>query len=69
MSTDIEGKELAIGFFKWNAEKVGVFVKYLLDVKKLVSSNEIEENIVKFENSTIEERFDMYIEYLKNKQI
>lgn len=60
-------KEAAIHFFKWNAEKIAAYVIYLQDVQKIVRSNEIEENLVKFECETLEERYDMYLEYLNKK--
>ena len=60
-------KDMAVGFFKWNAEKIGAYVIYLTEIQKMVKSNEIEENLVKFEGATIEERYDMYIDFLKNK--
>lgn len=62
-------KDMAIGFFKWNAEKVGTYVIYLTEIQKMVKSIEIEENLVKFEGATLEERYDMYVEYLKNKDL
>lgn len=64
---DEHTKSKAVGFFKWNAEKIGAYLFYLTEVQELVRSNEIEENFVKFEGATLEERYDMYLEYLNKK--
>lgn len=64
---NIYAKHMAISFFKWNAEKIAAYVIYLQDVQKVVRSNEIEENLVKFEGATLEERYDMYLDYLNKK--
>lgn len=58
---DEYAEQQSIAFFKWNAEKVAVYAHYLENIKKLVTSNEIEENLVKFEGMSIEERYQLFI--------
>lgn len=61
MSREEHAKQQAIEFFKWNAEKTAAFVIYLQDIQKLVRSNEIEENLVKFENDDLSNRYDSFV--------
>jgi hypothetical protein len=55
-------KQDAIEFFKWNALKVDGYVKYIEQIKPLVTSNEIEEALNIFEGSTLEERYELYLQ-------
>jgi hypothetical protein len=55
-------KEDAIEFFKWNALKVDGYVQYIEKIKPLVTSNEIEEALNTFEGSTLEERYELYLQ-------
>lgn len=55
-------KQDAIEFFRWNALKVDGYVKYIEQIKPLVTSNEIEEALNTFEGSTLEERYELYLQ-------
>ncbi len=55
-------KNDAIEFFKWNALKVDGYVKYIEQIKPLVTSNEIDEALNTFEGSTLEERYELYLQ-------
>jgi len=53
---DIYAKQMAVSFFQWNAKVVSSYIDYISR-----GGSEL------FEGATIEERYDMYLEYLKNK--
>jgi hypothetical protein len=55
-------KQDAIEFFKWNALKVDGYVKYIEQIKPLVTSNEIEEALNTFEGATLQERYELYLQ-------
>lgn len=55
-------KQQSIEFFKWNALKIDGYIKYVEQIKPLVTSLEIEEALNIFEGSTIEERYDLFIQ-------
>lgn len=55
-------KPQSIEFFKWNALKIDGYIKYVEQIKPLVTSHEIEEALNIFEGSTIEERYDLFIQ-------
>lgn len=55
-------KQDAIEFFKWNALKIDSYIKYIEQIKPLVTSNEIEEILNTFEGSTLEERYELYVQ-------
>jgi hypothetical protein len=57
---DMWAKQESIEFFKWNALKVDGYIKYIDQIKPLVTSNEIEMALSIFEGSTLEERYELY---------
>lgn len=61
---DIHSKNIAIGFFKWNAEKVSEYIDYLKRVDFADGLTEKETELNKFENGTIEDRFNQYLQSL-----
>lgn len=59
-------KEVAIDFFKWYALKMLSFIEYIIDVKPIVRSEELENKMVEFEGKTFEELFEKYLSEKQN---
>jgi hypothetical protein len=61
-------KEMAIGFFKWNAKVIAEYLAYLRKSDSSLGTNEYEETMNWYETTTIENRYQMYLDHLQNKK-
>jgi len=59
-------KQEAIEFFKWNAASIKGYVDYIM--RERDGDVDLEEALSKFENSTIEQRYELYLQH-KQKTI
>jgi len=62
---DIYAKEVAIEFFKFYIWKATGFLEYLRNVKPMVTSNEIEENLKAFEGKSLNELYELFLQSKK----
>jgi len=63
---DEYAKQEAIEFFKWNAASIKGYVDYIM--RERDGDVDLEEALSKFENSTIEERYNLYLQHKTNNQ-
>jgi hypothetical protein len=61
-------KEMAIGFFKWNAKVIAEYMAYLRKSDSSLGTNEYEETMNWYETTTLENRYQMYLDHLQNKK-
>lgn len=59
---DIWAKQQAIEFFKWNAKSISDYLDYLKRVNGSEGLEEMELELNHFENSSIEGRYNLFIE-------
>lgn len=64
---EIFAKQESIEFFKWNAAKAAEYINYITRVSKSEGNSEYEKELDIFENSTIEQRYNLFTEQ-RNKQ-
>lgn len=61
---DMWAEQVAIRFFSWYILKMTGFLEYLRDIKPIVTSNEIEENLINFEGKSFKELYQLYLKSL-----
>lgn len=60
-------KESAIEFFKWYGMKIVSLTTYLLEIKPLVRSEELEQKIAEFEGQSLDKLYELFLQSNEQK--
>lgn len=66
---DQYAKEVAIGFFKWNAKQLNEYIAYTQKGQQYLGTSEYEQQMDFFEKATFEERYQLYLNHLQSIQV